>query len=366
MKERKMLEQDTKGIYPFDFSVLVITYNHEPYLKDALESVLQQEFPYRLQIVIGLDKSPDNTAAVCHQYAQSYPDKIKLIEHADNVGMFENFFRTFQYCEGKYIAILEGDDYWTNKQKLLKQFHYFEKQPNCVLNAGFAQMLNEDKGKITQPRRPFFISGIKYQKDDIILANRFPTLTVALRASSIIWEKFALVKGTPHLDWPLYLSLHYRENDFAYKFNEVFGTYRIHEGGVYSQVSNQKRSANTGKTISYIHKITTESSFQWYLERLLVNLVLNLDEKVTQDIPMFNKELSIYENGHLKKSFLSQASNLGKKYLFGKGNNLFQFKSIISLVHQTKPSYRVYLQFIQYPYITLAVCKYWLVKLTSS
>lgn len=352
----------TKRMY--SFSVLLITYNHGPYIEQAIESVLTQQFHYDFQIVIGIDKSRDNTAEVCYRYATQYPKLIKLIEHTENVGMFENFFRTFQECEGKYIAILEGDDYWTDIQKLEKQFIFFERYPNCLMTAGLANQLENATAKLIVPRSYKVRQGKKFFKEDIILSNRFTTLTTAFRSSAINWNTFAKFKGVPHLDWCLYLSLNYTEQSFAYRFNDIFGTYRLHSGGVYSQITLEKRVINTAKTVYYLYEITNEAKHKWYLHYLYVNLLYKVHNLDVSNFPFYQEDLCIYEKkDKLRSAFLSMASVTCKKFLSGQTDLLFKVKALLSLVHQTKTSYSVYSRFFYYPFITLAACKYWLQKL---
>ena len=109
-------------------SVCMITYNHESYIHQAIEGVLTQNttFPYKL--VIGEDYSADGTRKICQEYANLYPDKIDLLPSSSNLGMQRNFSRTLNVCTGKYIALCEGDDYWTDPMKLQKQIDILENE----------------------------------------------------------------------------------------------------------------------------------------------------------------------------------------------------------------------------------------------
>lgn len=115
-------------------SVCITTYNHEPYIAQALDSVLAQETDFNFEILIGEDDSSDNTRAICIEYAEKYPDKIRLfLNDRKNViyinGMATgrwNFINNIKNARGKYIALLEGDDYWIDPQKLQKQVSFLE------------------------------------------------------------------------------------------------------------------------------------------------------------------------------------------------------------------------------------------------
>lgn len=106
-------------------SVLMITYNHEKFIAQAIDSILMQQVNFDYEIVIGEDCSTDGTRAIVIQYQKEYPDKIRLLLPEENLGMHKNFVQTFRACQGEYIALLEGDDYWTSPRKLQKQVDFF-------------------------------------------------------------------------------------------------------------------------------------------------------------------------------------------------------------------------------------------------
>ena len=107
-------------------SVSMITYNHGKYIRHALESVLMQETDFKFEIVIGDDCSSDNTQEIIREYEKKYPNIIKPIYRQENVGAINNSIDVKSKCKGKYLAILEGDDYFTSKYKLQKQVEFLE------------------------------------------------------------------------------------------------------------------------------------------------------------------------------------------------------------------------------------------------
>lgn len=107
-------------------SVSLITYNHEEYLAQSIESILNQKTDFDFELVIGEDCSKDNSRQICLEYKEKYPDKIRLILHDDNVGILKNFLGNISYCKGEYVALLEGDDYWIDEYKLQKQVDALE------------------------------------------------------------------------------------------------------------------------------------------------------------------------------------------------------------------------------------------------
>ena len=102
-------------------SVCMTTYNHEPYIAEAIESVLAQQTSFGVELVVGEDCSTDRTAAICREYAAKYPDRIRLVTSPENVGWRANYRRTFEACRGKYVAYCDGDDWWSDPRKLQMQ-----------------------------------------------------------------------------------------------------------------------------------------------------------------------------------------------------------------------------------------------------
>ncbi len=115
-------------------SVCLVTYNQEDYIEQVLQGAVEQQTSFPFEIVIGEDCSTDSTRAICETFARQYPDKIVLLPLASqNLGLKQNFLRTFQHCRGKYIAYLEGDDHWIDTCKLQKQVDILEQDNDVVL-----------------------------------------------------------------------------------------------------------------------------------------------------------------------------------------------------------------------------------------
>jgi glycosyltransferase involved in cell wall biosynthesis len=102
-------------------SVIVTAYNHEQYISQCLESVLKQRGDFQLEVIVGDDYSTDNTRKIIEEFQQKYPTVIIVLPPDKNLGITKNLQRCLNACSGKYIAICEGDDYWTDESKLEKQ-----------------------------------------------------------------------------------------------------------------------------------------------------------------------------------------------------------------------------------------------------
>lgn len=108
-------------------SVIVLTYNHEAFLRQAVENIVNQIAPFRLEIVIAEDHSTDDTFEVALLMQRENPAIVRVIHGPTNIGMIPNVLRAIEKCRGKYIAICEGDDFWTDPQKLVRQISEMEK-----------------------------------------------------------------------------------------------------------------------------------------------------------------------------------------------------------------------------------------------
>ena len=131
----------------------MITYNHEKFITQAIDSVLMQNVNFDYNIVIGEDCSTDNTRKILLEYKNKYPDKFKLLLHDKNIGITQNMIETYKSCEGEYIAMLEGDDYWIDKNKLQTQVNYLENNKDCVLCYTKVNRVSSD-GKFLKSSNP--------------------------------------------------------------------------------------------------------------------------------------------------------------------------------------------------------------------
>lgn len=112
-------------------SVIMTTYNHERYIAEAIESVLRQQTSFRVEIVIGEDCSTDRTLNIARDYQSMYPEGIRIVTSDENVGWRKNYRRTIAAAKGKYIALLDGDDYFTHRKKLQMQVELLESDPEA-------------------------------------------------------------------------------------------------------------------------------------------------------------------------------------------------------------------------------------------
>ena len=133
-------------------SVILITYNHEKYIEKALDSVLSQVTDFPFEIVIGDDCSPDDTKNIIREYRDKYPDIIRIVHREKNTGRPTlNVYETTMKCRGDYLAYLEGDDYWTDYDKLQQQMDFLNEHPEYIACTHSHKMIDDNGNDITDP-----------------------------------------------------------------------------------------------------------------------------------------------------------------------------------------------------------------------
>jgi glycosyltransferase involved in cell wall biosynthesis len=166
-------------------SVVMIAYNVEQYIAEAIESVLVQKTNFKVELVIGEDCSTDSTLQIALEYQCKYPEVIRVLKREKNLGLTPNCVDTHNHCNGKYIALLDSDDYWTSDEKLQKQIAFLESNPEY---SGCAHQSLIIKGSKDNPVREFWKNddcdlGIQ----DTISHRKFHTSSLVYRKK--IWDK---------------------------------------------------------------------------------------------------------------------------------------------------------------------------------
>lgn len=143
-------------------SVIVTTYNQELYIEQALEGILNQKVSFQYEIIVGDDCSTDCTGEIIKGIYLKYPDRIKIVTNKKNIGEQKNTCRLLRLCRGKYIAVCEGDDYWTDETKLARQVQFLEENPQYIGTAHNVLCVNEYGKKMNRKKIDF-----PYQKQHI-------------------------------------------------------------------------------------------------------------------------------------------------------------------------------------------------------
>ncbi len=185
-------------------SACIITYNQEAYLKQCLDAAVNQKIDFEYEIVIGDDNSTDGTSAICADYAQRFPKLIKYHRRSQNLGMVGNWMQTIKDCSGDFIALCEGDDYWSDTQKLQKQTQFLMQFPEYVLCFHKANVLKSDGTLVAD-----FITNPPGKHENLLdlatAGNFIHTPTVMFR--NVIEHFPPEFSATPIADFFLYMLL---------------------------------------------------------------------------------------------------------------------------------------------------------------
>ncbi|HEY5571040.1 MAG TPA: glycosyltransferase [Bacteroidales bacterium] len=222
-------------------SVVIVTYNQEAYISQAIESALTQKCSFPIEIVIGEDGSTDNTGKICQDYALRYPEIIRVTRNETNKGLMNNYFDTMLRARGKYIADCAGDDYWVDPYKLQRQVDLLENNPEVVLtHTNYKEYHTADNRivddiyglrHIVKPERSSYKNNVYELINQVnapfVFTGSSCFLTKAFRNAYHLNTSFFRNKEYPCEDYQLVFFL-LKEGDFLYEAEETT-VYRIND-----------------------------------------------------------------------------------------------------------------------------------------
>lgn len=249
-------------------SVRLMTYNHEPFIAQAIEGCLMQKTNFPFEIVIGDDFSTDNTLAIAKKYEQENPEKIRVLKRTvgdeywkkrQKIGRYQNFIDILENCKGKYIALLDGDDYWTDPKKLQKQVDFLEKYDEYSFCCHAFQKVNSNKSIIQDVNLEIqekFPSGLRICKDDIYNQWIAKSLTLVFKSNDL---KISLKNQIMLTDFILVYYL--LKSKPGYWLNINAGNYRVHDSNIYFNLDNLKKREFTYLTLKVLARSNKDDLF---------------------------------------------------------------------------------------------------------
>lgn len=273
-------------------SVCVQTYQHENYIKECLDGILMQKTTFPFEILLGEDDSSDGTREICRDYAAKYPNKIRLfLHHRDNniningkpTGRFNLLYNIYS-ARGKYIALCEGDDYWTDPLKLERQVEFLENKEDCSFCFHKAYKFIENQEQL----KAEFPTGITA---NVLTASEYLEIS-STATCSLLFKNIPLKALTAlihsHGDFLIYCSL--LEDGEAGFIDEIMSVYRIHERGI---------SYNYTSPIYLLNRIKELKIEQTFFSKKLIN----------QEIGRIYKE-------HIKRYLSLNKNSIPKSLIF--------------------------------------------------
>ena len=231
-------------------SVLLITYNQQDFIAHAIESVLRQKVNFPYEIIIGEDLGPDSTRTICEEYARvvnseerivnSGKIKINVLPRTKNLGVAGNWCDCAQHAQGKYMMMLDGDDYWTDSNKMQMQVDFMEAHPECVICHTDNDILHMNTGSIKPSNKHDVPEGMILQ-DVIRGREQMTSSTMCLRAEAVkkhIPFEVYVREYFPCEDWPTIAILSaYGEIRYLPQSTTV---YRVGQASVTNEVNYDK------------------------------------------------------------------------------------------------------------------------------
>lgn len=176
-------------------SVVMTTYNHERYIATAIESVLRQQTDFPIEIVIGEDCSTDRTLNIALDYQSQYPEAIRIVRSESNVGWRENYRRTIAAAQGRYIALLDGDDYFTHRKKLQMQVDLLEANPDVGMCYGRSERVDESGNTTIYPEGECLTT-----LEAMLRRNPAENCTVVAR-KALVERYYEEIRPAEHPEW---------------------------------------------------------------------------------------------------------------------------------------------------------------------
>ena len=301
-------------------SVIITTYNHERFLAQALSSALAQRVNFEYEIIVGEDCSTDATREILMDFHQRHPEKIIPLLRERNLGRMRNFNETVAACRGEYLAILEGDDYWTREDKLQIQADFLDRHPDHVLCCARALFVKE--GAPGDPEVQPQLPAGSYAITDLFAVNPVVTCTVMYRRSVVVplpdWTR-----GLKMRDWPLHILV--ARSGKIGLLDEVTSTYRIHPGGAWSCLSPQEQKLAIVEMFKMLEK-HLDSQYTKAIRGALAHRYLDLANgaRFTGNRMQTAKYLLTYaRNGGLRLPLNRFVAGLAAYTVIGSGYRMF-------------------------------------------
>jgi glycosyltransferase involved in cell wall biosynthesis len=228
-------------------SVLVVSYNHAATLGQALDSILAQNTNFLLEIVVADDCSTDGTPEIAAQYQQRDPSIFKLLESSGNLGITRNYQRGFAACDGEYVAVLEGDDYWLGADRLQILTQFLDQHPECVM--AFNRILYLDTGVAScrplqwESQQPFELK----TGDELAYSNFIGNFSACVYRNEAICKQGSEIYDMRMYDWLFNLSLS-RFGLIGY-IPRILSVYRQHSNGTWSGLNIEQKLNETLRLI---------------------------------------------------------------------------------------------------------------------
>lgn len=229
-------------------SVVMITYGHENYIRESIYSILMQKCEFEVELIISNDCSPDSTHDIILDIISSHPNKhwIKYTRQNHNLGPARNSIWALNEARGKYVALCEGDDYWTDSYKLQRQVDFLENNPIYSFCFHPVTVKNETiNGNYSYPTPS--TNTLKFSH--VLFRHYIPTCSVVFRNGLLPRPLPKWLENSKMCDIPIELLL--VDKGYAYYINHIMGVYRLNNTGI---TQNKQHIKNARRAYAYLYR----------------------------------------------------------------------------------------------------------------
>jgi glycosyltransferase involved in cell wall biosynthesis len=238
----------------YRLSVLLVTYNHEKYILQALRALFNQRVNEPIELVVADDASSDNTLDMIREFAgQDLRFHFKYLDNTSNLGITRNYQRGFAACTGEYVAVLEGDDYWVNPMKLQRQIDFLYAHRECDLCSVNYFVYEEDRAQFTARTTIGKGHQLVCARDLIAdnLVGNFSTCMYRKSALDALPQALFEIKS---YDWIINICIA-RQSLIGF-LEEPMSVYRLHSNGVWTQISQIEKLKEQLELIPAYNELT--------------------------------------------------------------------------------------------------------------
>lgn len=284
-------------------SISCPVFNHENYIRDAIEGFLMQKTTFPVEIIIHDDASTDGTAVIIEEYQKLYPQLIKPIYQKINQYSLGKSIGSFirEKALGKYIAVCEGDDFWTDASKLQRQVEILENNPGIMLSTHAGKKVDTKSGKLVEKIRPIEYDGVLLAKNIITNHGGYIVTSSYVYRKSLFSDSPDYLSIGPAPDYALHLlaiakgNIHYIDEYLSVYRTNVSGSYISN----YDKLSLDKKIEIEVKRAKMLHAYNEYSNqkFEVYINRKLLSIKFRI-HRLNNDLKSMKKEeyKEVYKN----------------------------------------------------------------------
>lgn len=281
-------------------SICCLTYNHGPYIRECLDGLIMQKTNFAFEVLLHDDASTDGTVDIIREFEEKYPDIIKPIYQRENqfsqgVGVTRKF--NFPRVKGKYIAMCEGDDYWTDSLKLQKQVDFLESNlefGGCATN-----------NRIFYQKTYLFEDSVfeeeKIKFEDLCSSNKINSQTVLFKKDLL--KNLDWMQGLKIGDWALHLMITNQKP--YYRLPDITTVYRIHDGGVHSLLKEDIKLRRRAEVLEAVyHNFELSIERQMLLRSSIAEIYRRLLRYKAPDLPHTRKKYLQFGGSYFNKTMI--------------------------------------------------------------